>query len=87
MIFLFGILQMNSQNQDKTYIKGNALSILLAVPNVGIETSIGKKTTFQVDVLASFWKSITLSAPNDFINSMFFVLHTAVTYTSKYFRS
>jgi hypothetical protein len=33
--------------------KVNALTTLLTIPNVGIETSIGKKSTFQVDVLAS----------------------------------
>lgn len=51
--FLFS-LYSNSQ----TYIKGNALTALVLVPNVGIETSIGKKSTLQFDVLGSFWKSI-----------------------------
>ena len=46
------------QLQAQTYIKGNVFTTLLTIPNVGIETSIGKKTTFQFDVTASFWKSI-----------------------------
>jgi hypothetical protein len=58
IIFIVGFFKMNSQNKGQTYIKGNAISVLLAIPNVGIETSIGEKTTFQVDVLASFWNSI-----------------------------
>lgn len=28
------------------------------VPNIGVETSIGKKSTFQFDLTGSFWKSI-----------------------------
>jgi len=43
---------------SQTYGKVNALSTLLTVPNIGIETSIGKKATFQLDVTASLWKSI-----------------------------
>ena len=46
------------QLQAQTYIKANAFTTLLTIPNVGIETSIGKKSTFQLDVTASFWKSI-----------------------------
>lgn len=44
--------------QGQTYLKANAGSALLLIPNIGIETSVGKKTTLQFDVLASFWKSI-----------------------------
>ena len=43
--------------QSQTYVKVNAITTLLTIPNVGIETSIGKKSTFQFDVMASFWKS------------------------------
>ena len=46
------------QLQSQTYIKANVFTTLLTIPNVGIETSIGKKSTFQFDVTASFWKSI-----------------------------
>jgi hypothetical protein len=56
LIFTFLLLSIHSQSQ--TYVKVNALSTLMTIPNVGIETSIGKKSTFQFDVLASFWKSI-----------------------------
>jgi opacity protein-like surface antigen len=52
------VLLISVQSQSQTYVKVNALTTLLAVPNVGIETSIGKKTTFQFDILASPWKSI-----------------------------
>jgi hypothetical protein len=44
--------------QSQTYIKANALTTFLTVPNLGIETSIGKKSTFQFDITSSFWKSI-----------------------------
>jgi hypothetical protein len=53
LFFLFSIYA-----QSQTYAKVNALTTLLAVPNVGIETSIGKKSTFQFDILASPWKSV-----------------------------
>lgn len=46
------------QTQSQTYIKVNALTTILTIPNIGIETSLGKKTTFQFDILASPWKSI-----------------------------
>lgn len=42
----------------QTYLKGNVFTTLLTIPNVGIETSIGEKSTFQFDITASFWKSI-----------------------------
>ena len=56
VIITFLLLSICSQSQ--TYIKGNAITALALIPNVGIETSIGKKSTFQFDVLASFWSSI-----------------------------
>ena len=45
-------------SQSQTFVKANVFTTLLTIPNVGIETSIGKKTTFQFDILASPWKSI-----------------------------
>lgn len=57
LFFLITIL-FSVQSQSQTYIKVNALTTLLTIPNVGIETSIGKKSTFQFDILASPWKSI-----------------------------
>lgn len=56
LIFTFLFISIYSQSQ--TYVKVNALSTLMTIPNIGIETSIGKKSTFQFDVLASFWSSV-----------------------------
>jgi hypothetical protein len=57
IIFLLAVL-FSVQSQSQTYIKVNTLMTLLAIPNIGIETSIDKKSTFQFDILASPWKSI-----------------------------
>lgn len=38
----------------QTSIKGN-ITTLVGIPNFGLETNLGKKTTFQIDVAASFW--------------------------------
>ena len=54
VFFLFSTVTFQAQ----TYIKVNAFTTLLTIPNVGIETSIGEKSTVQFDVLASLWKSI-----------------------------
>ncbi len=42
----------------QTSLKGNLQTALFGIPNFGVETVIGKKTTFQLDVTASFWKSV-----------------------------
>ena len=55
--FLSILLLATFVTNAQTYIKINGLSALVAVPQVGIETSIGSKSTFSVDVFASFWKS------------------------------
>jgi len=57
-LLLFTFLFFSIHSQSQTYIKVNAITTLLAIPNVGVETSIGKKSTFQFDILASPWKSI-----------------------------
>jgi hypothetical protein len=57
-IFFLALLFFAIHSQGQTYLKGNLVSALVLVPNVGVETSIGKKSTFQFDVTASFWKSI-----------------------------
>jgi hypothetical protein len=57
-LFVLTILFFSIQSQSQTYIKVNAFTTLLAIPNVGIETSIGKKSTFSFDILASPWKSV-----------------------------
>ena len=43
---------------SQTYLKFNAPTTLLGIPQVAVETSIGKKLTFQGDVLGSYWESI-----------------------------
>lgn len=40
---------------------------LVLVPNVGVETSIGEKTTFSFDVMASFWDSFDGKKPMKFL--------------------
>ena len=45
-------------SHSQTYVKVNALTTLLSVPNIGIETSIGKKSTFQFDILGSLFRSV-----------------------------
>jgi hypothetical protein len=61
---IFLLLSIYAQSQ--TYIKGNAVSALVLVPNIGIETSIGKKLTFQADIMASFWDSFDGHNPMKF---------------------
>ncbi|MEO8517281.1 MAG: DUF3575 domain-containing protein [Flavobacterium sp.] len=56
-IFLF-LLLLTSFAQGQTYIKANAVTALVLIPNVGVETTLSKHFTFQVDITASFWKSI-----------------------------
>ena len=43
--------------QAQTTVKANVITAL-GIPQLGVETTLGKKTTFQVDALASLWKSI-----------------------------
>lgn len=57
-IFIFSFILFSLHSQCQTYIKANAASALILIPNIGIETSIGKKSTFQFDIMASFWKSV-----------------------------
>lgn len=61
LLFLFSIT-----SQSQTYIKANAVTAMVLIPNVGIETSIGKKMTFQFDVMASFWDSFNGNKPMKF---------------------
>ena len=57
-LFIYSFLIIASLSYSQTYVKVNALTTLLSVPNVAIETSIGKKSTFQFDILGSPWKSV-----------------------------
>lgn len=65
--FIFTLLLFSSYSQSQTYIKANAVTALVLVPNIGIETSIGEKSTFQFDILASFWKTIN-GEPREFFS-------------------
>lgn len=53
ILFIIALI-LSIQLQSQTYIKFNAPTALVLVPNVGVETSIGEKTTFSFDVMASF---------------------------------
>lgn len=65
-LLVIAILLFSIHSQSQTYVKVNALTALVAVPNIGIETSIGKKSTFQFDILVSPWKSIN-GLPYEFL--------------------
>jgi hypothetical protein len=54
-IFIFFFLLFSIFSQSQTYIKGNGATALALIPHIGIETSIGKKSTFQADIMSSFW--------------------------------
>lgn len=56
IIILFVLITPSALSQ--TYLKFNAPSTLLGIPQIGIETSLGKKWTYQADVLGSYWESI-----------------------------
>lgn len=48
-MFLFALL-----SSGQTSLKAN-ITTLAGIPNFGLETNLGQKTTFQVDFMASFW--------------------------------
>ena len=64
-IFILGFVLSSFVLTAQTYVKANAFTTLLTLPNVAIETSIGAKSTLQFDVLASFWKSVN-GKPREF---------------------
>jgi hypothetical protein len=64
LIIFFFIFSVGLQGQ--TYIKFNAFTALALVPNVEVETSIGEKTTFSFDIMASFWESFNDKKPMKF---------------------
>ena len=51
---------------SQTYLKFNGITALVLMPNIGVETSIGEKTTFSFDIMASFWESIDGKKPMKF---------------------
>lgn len=60
LFFLFLSFSMQSQ----IAVKANATT-LLGYPQIGAEFVLGKKTTFQIDALASLWKSVN-GGPQEF---------------------
>ncbi len=56
--FYFFLLLFSINATSQTYVKVNAVTTLLTIPQIGIEASIGNHSTFQFDITASFWKSI-----------------------------
>ncbi len=54
IIFFFTFI-FCSQLQAQTFIKYNPVPNFFGVINLGVETSIGKKTTFSFDILTSPW--------------------------------
>jgi hypothetical protein len=55
---LFTLIVISAPVFSQTYFKFNAPSTLLGIPQVGIETSLGKKVTYQADILGSYWESV-----------------------------
>jgi len=66
-LFALIVLLFCVQMQSQTFVKFNGATALLAIPNIGIETSIGEKTTFSADVMASFWESFNGHSPMKFV--------------------
>ncbi|QLC65137.1 DUF3575 domain-containing protein [Flavobacterium sp. LPB0248] len=66
-LFALLVLLFCVQMQSQTFVKFNGATALLAIPNIGIETSIGEKTTFSTDVMASFWESFNGHSPMKFV--------------------
>ena len=59
------ILLLAVTSHSQTYVKVNAITTLLTIPNVAIETKIGDKSTLNFDALGSFWKSVN-GKPREF---------------------
>ncbi|PQJ21229.1 DUF3575 domain-containing protein [Tenacibaculum sp. SG-28] len=52
------VLFLSTALFSQTEIKLNAVTLPALIPNIGIELQIGDKSSFQLDVLGSFWDSI-----------------------------
>lgn len=65
-IFALVVLFLSIQLQSQTFVKFNGVTALVGIPNVGVETSIGEKMTFSVDIMASFWESFDGKHPMKF---------------------
>lgn len=55
--FLLVLLLVVTTSFSQTYIKFNAPTTLLGAPQIGVETSLGKKITFEGDILGTYWES------------------------------
>jgi hypothetical protein len=64
LVLVFSLNHIFSYSQ--TNLKANLATALIGIPNFGVETKIGNKLTFQLDVNASFWKSIK-NGPFEFV--------------------
>jgi hypothetical protein len=51
------ILFISIITSAQTHLKVNGITALVGVPQIGIETSIGSKSTLNVDIFASLWTS------------------------------
>jgi hypothetical protein len=81
---LVALFFIGSATFGQTYIKANGLTALALVPNIGIETSLSNKVTFQVDVVASFWNSINGGPFQFFIVTPEIRYHFKENYTGFY---
>lgn len=57
-LIILAFLFISTFSISQTFIKVNTFTTLLTIPNIGIETRVSDKFTFQFDITASFWKSI-----------------------------
>lgn len=63
-IFILGLISVNSFGQENVkpnkslYIKGNIATMLITMPNIGLEYQLSPKYTLQGDIFISPWKSI-----------------------------
>lgn len=57
-LFLVASFFLVSMLYSQTSLKFNTVSGLVGFPNIGLETNLSKKFTFQVDATASLWKSV-----------------------------
>ena len=55
LLILFGSVNNTSAQVE---LKTNIPTLVVGIPNIGIEFQVGKKTSLQLDVLGSFWDTI-----------------------------
>lgn len=58
-LYIFAILALAGISAGaQTYLKVNAPSTLLGIPQIAVETTLYKNITLQGDILGSYWESI-----------------------------